>query len=181
MILFSPPPQNLLYLLIMFPYFSDDLNVFIFPFMSTILTSFLLVTLAQYKKLKIIHRNRRKSKNYLLLLPSCFSRVRLSATPQTAAHQAPPFLGFSRQEYWSGLHFLLQCMKVKSKSEVAQSCLTLSDPMDCSSHGIFSRREDWSQVPLPSPKITHYSGNLVIVLSMHFFLSPSMAYEILVP
>ena len=31
------------------------------------------------------------------------SRVRLCATPQTAAHQAPPPLGFSRQEYWSGL------------------------------------------------------------------------------
>ena len=29
-------------------------------------------------------------------------------------------------------HFLLQCMKMKSESEVAQSCLTLSDPMDCS-------------------------------------------------
>ena len=41
-----------------------------------------------------------------------------------------------------GCHFLLQCMKVKSESEVAQSCLTLSDPMDCSPpgpsvHGIF--------------------------------------------
>ena len=31
-----------------------------------------------------------------------------------------------------GCHFLLQCMKVKSESEVSQSCLTLSDPMDCS-------------------------------------------------
>ena len=31
-----------------------------------------------------------------------------------------------------GCHFLLQCMKVKSESEVAQSCLTLTDPMDCS-------------------------------------------------
>ena len=31
-----------------------------------------------------------------------------------------------------GCHFLLQCMKVKSESEVAQSCPTLSDPMDCS-------------------------------------------------
>ena len=39
----------------------------------------------------------------LLLLRSRFSRVRLYATPQTAAHQAPPSLGFSRQEYWSGL------------------------------------------------------------------------------
>ena len=41
-----------------------------------------------------------------------------------------------------GCHFLLQCMKVKSESEVAQSCLTLSDSMDCSLsgssvHGIF--------------------------------------------
>ena len=44
-----------------------------------------------------------------------------------------------------GCHFLLQCMKVKSESEVAQSCLTLSDPMDCSLpgssvHGIFQAR-----------------------------------------
>ena len=41
----------------------------------------------------------------LLLLPSCFSRVRLCATPKTAAHQDPPSLGFSRQEHWSGLPF----------------------------------------------------------------------------
>ena len=34
-----------------------------------------------------------------------------------------------------GCHFLLQCMKVKSESEVTQSCLTLSDPMDCSLPG----------------------------------------------
>ena len=39
----------------------------------------------------------------LLLLLSRFSRVRLCATTQTAAHQAPPSLGFSRQEYWSGV------------------------------------------------------------------------------
>ena len=45
-------------------------------------------------------------------------------------------------------------MKVKGESEVAQSCLTLSDPMDCSqappSMG-FSKQEYWSGVPLPSP------------------------------
>ena len=44
-----------------------------------------------------------------------------------------------------GCHFLLQCMKVKNESEVAQSCLTLSDPIDCSLpgssiHGIFQAR-----------------------------------------
>ena len=41
----------------------------------------------------------------LLLLLNPFSRVRLCATPQTAAHQALPSLGFSRQEHWSGLPF----------------------------------------------------------------------------
>ena len=59
-----------------------------------------------------------------------------------AAHQATPSLGFSRQEH---CHFLLQCMKVKNESEVAQSCPTLNDPMDCSLlgssiHGIFQAR-----------------------------------------
>ena len=54
-----------------------------------------------------------------------------------------------------GCHFLLQCMKVKSESEVAQSCLTPSDPMDysllgSSAHGIFQARVlEW--VPQPSP------------------------------
>ena len=41
----------------------------------------------------------------LLLLLSRFSRVRLCATPEMAAHQDPPSLGFSRQEHWSGLPF----------------------------------------------------------------------------
>ena len=41
----------------------------------------------------------------LLLLLSHFSRVRLCVTPEMAAHQAPPSLGFSRQEHWSGLPF----------------------------------------------------------------------------
>ena len=52
-----------------------------------------------------------------------------------AAHQAPPSLGFSRQETGVGCHFLLQCIKVKSESEVVQSCLTLSDPTDRSPPG----------------------------------------------
>ena len=43
--------------------------------------------------------------NSVLLLLSRFSRVRLCATPQTAVHQAPPSLGVSRQERWSGWPF----------------------------------------------------------------------------
>ena len=83
---------------------------------------------------------------------SHFSRVRLSVTPEMAAHQAPPSLGLSRQEHWSGLPFFLQCMKVKSESEVAQSFPTLSDPMDCSLpgssiHGIFQARVlEWGAI-----------------------------------
>ena len=54
-----------------------------------------------------------------------------------------------------GCHFLLQRMKVKSKSEVTQSCPTLSDPMDGSPPGSssmgFSKQEYWSRLPLPSP------------------------------
>ena len=59
-----------------------------------------------------------------------------------------------------GCHFLLQCMKVKSKSEVAQSCLTLRDPMDwslpgSSIHGILQARVlQW--VAIAFSKICHY-------------------------
>ena len=53
-----------------------------------------------------------------------------------------------------GCHFLLQCTKVKSESEVAQLCPTLSDPMDCSLpgssiHGIFQARVlEWGAIAL---------------------------------
>ena len=54
-----------------------------------------------------------------------------------------------------GCHFLLQCMKVKSESEVAQSCPTLLDPMDWSPpgssiHGVFQARGlEWGALPSP--------------------------------
>ena len=72
--------------------------------------------------------------------------------PIDSSHQAPPSLGFSGKNIGVGCHFLLQCMKVKSESEVAESCLTLSDPMDCSLpgssiHGIFQARVlEWGAI-----------------------------------
>ena len=60
-----------------------------------------------------------------LLLLSHFSCVRLCATPQTAAHQAPPSLGLSRQEHWSGLPFPSP-MYESEKSKWSRS--VLSDP-----------------------------------------------------
>ena len=56
---------------------------------------------------------------YHMLLPSCFSRVRLCATPQTAATRLPHPWDSSGKNTGVGCHFLLQCRKVKSESEVA--------------------------------------------------------------
>jgi len=91
----------------------------------------------------------------LLLLLSRFSRVRLCATPKTAAHQASRPWDSPGKNTGVGCHFLLQCMKVKSESEVAQSCLTLATPWTAAyqappSMG-FSRQKYWSGVPLPFP------------------------------
>ena len=91
-----------------------------------------------------------------VLTLSHFSRIRLSATPWTMARQAPLSIGFSRQEYWSGLSFPSPVIKYEvNEVNSLKSCLTLCDPMDCSLtgssvHGIFQARVlEW--VPLPSP------------------------------
>ena len=80
-----------------------------------------------------------------------------------------------------GCHFLLQCMKVKSESEVAQSCPTLSDPMDCSLlgssiHGIFQARVlEWGAIGRTkmiswTNKINSYDFIcLIFFLPEHFF------------
>ena len=81
----------------------------------------------------------------LLLLLSHFSRVPLCATPQTAAHQDPPSLGFSRQEHWSGLPFPSPVHE--SESEIAQPSPTPSSPMDCSLPGSSVRGIFQTRVP----------------------------------
>ena len=112
----------------------------------------------------------------MLLLLSHFSRVRLFAIPYTAAHQAPPSLGFSRQEHWSGLPFPSPIHE--SESEVAQSCLTLNNSMDCnlpgsSVHGIFQARVlewvaiafsaiSWSLQKFMSIKSVKLSNHLIL-------------------
>ena len=66
-----------------------------------------------------------------------------------------------------GCHFLLQCIKVKSESEVAQLCPTLSDPTDCTLpgscvHGILQARVLECHFPIPSSEVgdrsLHFSG-----------------------
>ena len=64
-----------------------------------------------------------------------------------------------------GCHFLLQCMRVKSESEVTQSCPTLSDPMDCSTpgssvHGIFQARVlEWGAIAFSNELCKHQTSN----------------------
>ena len=94
----------------------------------------------------------------LLLLLSRFSCVRLCVTPETAAHQAPPSLGFSRQEHWSGLPFPSP-MHQSEKWKWSHSVMSDSQWP----HGLpgyqappstgFARQEDWSGLPLPSPVV----------------------------
>ena len=61
-----------------------------------------------------------------------------------------------------GCHFLLQCMKVKSESQVPQSCPTLSDPIDCSLpgssvHGIFQARVlEWGAIAFSDDVVYSY-------------------------
>ena len=85
-----------------------------------------------------------------------------------------------------GCHFLLQCMKVKSKSEVAQSCPTLRDPMDCSLpcssiYGIFQARVlEWVAIAFynflfliyPFPRMEASLGHLVYFIQIFVSLVP---------
>ena len=77
-----------------------------------------------------------------------------------AAHQAPPSLGLSRQEHWSGLPFLSPMHESEKWKWIAQSCPTFSDPMDCSPpgssvHGIFQARVlEWGAIA--NFKTTHW-------------------------
>ena len=78
-----------------------------------------------------------------------------------------------------GCHCLLQCMKVKSESEVAQSCLTLSDPMDCSLpgssiHGIFQARVlEWGAIAFSESKMLLV---VQIIKRNHHFIKMFISY-----
>ena len=89
-----------------------------------------------------------------LLLLSLFSRVQPHRRQPT---RLPRPWDSPGKNTGVGCHFLLQCMKVKSESDVAQSCRTLRNPMT-SVHQAppsmgFSRQEYWSGLPLPSPLV----------------------------
>ena len=73
---------------------------------------------------------------------------------------------------WVGCHFLLQCIKVKSESEVAQSCPTLRNPMVCSLpgssvHGIFQARElEWGAIAFSISAGRRYQRQLLCIYGL---------------
>ena len=75
-----------------------------------------------------------------------------------------------------GRHFLLQCMKVKSESEVAQSCPTLSDAMDCSQpgssvHGIFQAKVlEWGSIAFSACGTSLYLITIWIIVMACIYL-----------
>ena len=60
-------------------------------------------SLIDFLEILVLGTYMKQLSNSVTFLLSCFSHVRLCVTPETAAHQAPPSLGLSRQEHWSGL------------------------------------------------------------------------------
>ena len=82
-----------------------------------------------------------------------------------------------------GCHFLLQCMKVKSESEVAQSYPTLSDPMDCSLlgssvHGIFQARVlEWGAIAFSNSSVCFRS---ILVERVPGSLNPFWGFGLLI-
>ena len=71
----------------------------------------------------------------LLKKGKSLSRVRLFATPWTAAYQAPPSMGFSKQKYWSGVPSPPPKFLIAAAAKSLQSCPTLCDPIDGSPPG----------------------------------------------
>ena len=116
----------------------------------------------------------------MLLLLSRFSRIRLCATPRPEAPEAPRPWDSPGKNTGVSCHFLLQCMKVKSESEVAQSCPTPSDPMDCSLpgpsvHGIFQARVlEWIAIAF---SVKENSGNQMSIIDFSIMMYLSMAFH----
>ena len=120
----------------------------------------------------------------LLLLLSHFSHVRLCATHRRQPTRLPRPWDSPGKNSGVGCHFLLQCMKVKSESEVAQSCPIPRDPMDCglpgsSVHGIFQARVlEWGAIAfsnqLPEFTQTHVHWVSDAIQPSHPLSSPSL-------
>ena len=122
----------------------------------------------------------------LLLLLSRFSSVRLYATPQTAAHQAPPAPGIlqARTLEWVAISFFSAWkwkVKVKSLSHIWLFATPWTAAYQAPPSMGFSRQEYWSGVPSPSPTFKAIHAQIIIWRAVLIFknylnLSPSVSW-----
>ena len=115
-----------------------------------------------YSSYKFLYTNtseKPKGLSEMLAAAAAAKSLQSCPTPCNPIDSSPPgspVPGFSRKNTGVGCHFLLQCMRVKSESEVAQSCPTLCDSMDYIAYQAppsmeFPRQQYWSGLPFPSP------------------------------
>ena len=118
----------------------------------------------------------------LLLLLNRFSSVWFCATPQMAAHQVPPSLGFSRQEHeWVAISFSSACkwkVKVKSLSCVQLLATPWTAAYQAPPSMGFSRQEYWSGVPLPSPASMLGHANISNISYLYFSILNFSSFKI---
>ena len=92
------------------------------------------------------------------------------------AHQDPLSLDSPGKTTGVGCHFLLQCMKVKSEGEVAQSCLTLRDPMDYSLPGssvhviLQAKVQEWVAIAFSDKCLQFLLICLFHIMTEYFFI-----------
>ena len=116
----------------------------------------------------------------LLLLLSRFTRVWLHRQQPT---RLPRPWDSPGKNTGVGCHFLLQYMKVKSESEVAQSCPTLHDPMDCSLpgssvHGIFQARVlEWGAIAFSAWPLSHQESPIAVLVWTKLFSCIFFSYD----
>ena len=121
----------------------------------------------------------------LLLLLSRFSRVRLCATPYTAAHQAPPVPGIlqARILEWAAISFSNAWkwkVKVKSLSRARLLATPWTGAYQAPPSRGFSRQENWSGVPLPSPTLEWWGRKTFAIWWQTAYLTCKLSNDFIV-
>ena len=101
--------------------------------------TFLVIIMNELSNLLANHPNR------LMVKVKSLSHVQLFATPWTVAYQAPPSMGFSRQEYWSGLPFWWPVLKLPLTKDLIRCCVYVCITCLCSLVCLLGQVREWDE------------------------------------